>query len=201
MIEDENKKEVVYYQALLDSWVQTNIERDKTIIALSAGGIGLLVTLLTTVGVIGYLKIICVLGSFLGFTVAILIGINIFEQNGKHVENVLKGIKDKNSKLEINDRWLKVSFRFALGCMIALGLLTMFNFDFGGENKMMKEKIVIEKTTLKTHSLAGIQNLAPSDIGKSLQGIERLAPQQVQLESCSSSSESAQTTSATDSSK
>lgn len=47
----EQQKDVAYYSALVSAWIQTKMERDKTLASLSAGGIGLLVTILSTVGV------------------------------------------------------------------------------------------------------------------------------------------------------
>ena len=46
-----NAKEVAYYTALVDAWINTKMERDKSLLSLATAGIGLLVTLLTTVGI------------------------------------------------------------------------------------------------------------------------------------------------------
>lgn len=57
--EDENRnrilkepegKNIAHYSVLLDAWIQTRTERDKTLVTLSAAGVGLLVTILTTAG-------------------------------------------------------------------------------------------------------------------------------------------------------
>src|SRR4051812_12163082 len=45
-----DQKQVAFYGAVVTAWVETAMEKDKTLLSLSTGGIGLLVTLLTTVG-------------------------------------------------------------------------------------------------------------------------------------------------------
>ncbi|MGY0582644.1 MAG: hypothetical protein ACW7DV_11235, partial [Paraglaciecola chathamensis] len=44
-------KNVAFYSTLLSAWIQTKMERDKTLITLSSAAIALLVTMLTTVGI------------------------------------------------------------------------------------------------------------------------------------------------------
>lgn len=44
-------KNIAYYSVLVNAWIQTRMERDKTLVTLSAAAVGLLVTLLTTVGI------------------------------------------------------------------------------------------------------------------------------------------------------
>lgn len=48
--EIEDLKTVEYYSAAVTAWFNTALEHDKSILTLAAGGIGLLITLLTTVG-------------------------------------------------------------------------------------------------------------------------------------------------------
>lgn len=48
--EIEQQKSVEFYAAGINAWYNTSLEHDKSIFSLSAGGIGLLITLLTTVG-------------------------------------------------------------------------------------------------------------------------------------------------------
>ncbi|MFT0635166.1 hypothetical protein ACMFY5_24075, partial [Pseudomonas sihuiensis] len=44
-------KEVEFYSANLNAWFNTRFEHDKSLLTLSAGGVGLLITLISTVGV------------------------------------------------------------------------------------------------------------------------------------------------------
>jgi tRNA A37 threonylcarbamoyltransferase TsaD len=45
----ESQKKLAFYTAAVEAWVATRMEKDKTLLALAAGGIGLLATLLTAV--------------------------------------------------------------------------------------------------------------------------------------------------------
>ena len=46
----KQQKEVEFYATSVTAWYNTALERDRGLFTLSAGGIGLLLTLLTTVG-------------------------------------------------------------------------------------------------------------------------------------------------------
>lgn len=58
----KQQKELALYTAQVDAWVTTSFERDKSLLTLSAGGIGLLLTIL-----------------------------RVFQRNKKHLEAVLAG--------------------------------------------------------------------------------------------------------------
>jgi len=44
-------KNIAHYAAILNAWIRTKMERDKVLITLSAGGVGLLITLFSTAGI------------------------------------------------------------------------------------------------------------------------------------------------------
>ncbi len=46
----ESAKEVAFFSAVVGAWIETRMEKDKTLLSLATAGIGLLVTLLTAVG-------------------------------------------------------------------------------------------------------------------------------------------------------
>ena len=45
-----HQKDVEYYASSVNAWFNTSLEHDKSILTLAAGGLGLFITLLTTVG-------------------------------------------------------------------------------------------------------------------------------------------------------
>jgi nucleoid-associated protein YejK len=63
--EDYEAKQKAFYSAMIAAWLNTRLERDKQLLGLSVTAIGLLVTLLRTVGVSSLLQIILWLFSFL----------------------------------------------------------------------------------------------------------------------------------------
>jgi hypothetical protein len=49
--EEERLKKVEYYAATVNAWYNSTLEHDKSLLTLSAGGIGILITILTAVGI------------------------------------------------------------------------------------------------------------------------------------------------------
>ena len=60
-------KNIAFYSTLLSAWIQTKMERDKTLVTLSAAAIGLLVTILTTGWCKSALYSFCIYCSFYRF--------------------------------------------------------------------------------------------------------------------------------------
>jgi hypothetical protein len=44
-------KNIAHYSTLLSAWIQTKMERDKTLVTLSSAAIGFLVAILTAAGI------------------------------------------------------------------------------------------------------------------------------------------------------
>lgn len=59
MAEDARVRDDVYYAVLLDAFVNSRMERDKSLLALSSGGVGLTITLISTFGGGSNLQQIC----------------------------------------------------------------------------------------------------------------------------------------------
>jgi len=160
-------KNVQHYTVLLSAWIQTRMERDKTLVALSAGGIGLLVTILTAVGLPSLWMILLYLGAFSGFFVTIWTSIKIYQLNSEKLEHELRGYDSptyKSIDLEPYDR--RSFLGFALGALfaIAIGVSSAILAYLGAE-----EPHVSRKT----------QEMKPQEVPerRSLDGIEKLRPQ------------------------
>lgn len=78
-----NEKDVAYYSTLVTAWVETRMELDKSLIMLSAGGIGLLVTILSTVGARNLWELVLYAGAFISFLISIVTCITIFKCNSQ----------------------------------------------------------------------------------------------------------------------
>ena len=100
---------------LTTAWIDTRMEADRTMVALSAGGVGLLVTLLTAVTV-PRSWILWLYGlAFLGFLLAIGSGLAVFKRNANHLEEALADLEAAHSsrtrkKLRALDWLLMLSF-------------------------------------------------------------------------------------------
>src|SRR5207249_3464107 len=151
-----------FYSAVVSAWIDTKMERDKTIVTLSAGAIGLLVTLLTTVGAKTPWAIALYAGAFVSFGAATVCTIVIFHRNSDYLERVVQGSESKSKLLGWLDR-LSLIF-FGLGVIFAILI---------GANRLssgvsMKEQAKIQPDTTATSdsskeikSFNGIQNLKP----------------------------------------
>src|SRR5688572_7614081 len=83
------EKAVAFYAAMVEAWVATRMEKDRTLLALAAGGIGLLVTLLTTVAPTSawQLALYAVAGAL--FLATVILAIQVFDRNSHHLERVV----------------------------------------------------------------------------------------------------------------
>lgn len=177
--EIESQKRVEYYAASINAWFNTSLEHDKNLLTLSAGGIGLLLTLLTTVGLSSaeaLVLYICAITSFVVALVAILV---VFRRNRTHIEDILSGKSTSNdpllTKLDATALWA-----FGIGVLFT----AIIGIAAAVHSYSTKEKTMTNETTKKTEtvplreSFNGANNLQPStDFKKSFNGAGNLQPQ------------------------
>jgi hypothetical protein len=179
-------KNIAHYSVLLGAWIQTKMERDKTLVTLSAAAIGLLVTILTTVGIKSFWEVPFFAVAVVSFLVTIWSSLEIYQLNSKHLEDAIRGSSEKDPRLEKYD---KRSIRaFVVGSVAALiiGLLSAsFQIQKLKDNSMADKENTSQNagkqnTNLK-ESVNGISNLNPNNtLKKSLDGITDLSPQATQ---------------------
>ena len=121
-IELKEAKKVAYYSALIDAWIHTRMERDKSLLSLSAGGIALLVTLLTTIGTKNYIETTLYFLALLSFLATVIVCLVIFKRNSKHLKEVASGDRSKDSVLERLDYFSFWSFIIGVLLAIAVGV-------------------------------------------------------------------------------
>jgi hypothetical protein len=117
-------KDLAYYSALVGAWIETKMERDRTLVTLSAAGIGLLVTILTTAGIASQRWILWLYGgAFLGFVLTLLATLVVFGRNSRLIEQAVQGTSQESPKLRRLDLFSMTCFSFAVGCTIAIGFV------------------------------------------------------------------------------
>lgn len=116
-------KNVQFYMALATAWITTKTELDKTIITLSAGAIGLLITVLTAKGVAEGWHIGLFVISFIGYLIAIFTSLFIFQKNSKLIEAELRE-EEHNIKLERYDKLARWSFFIGTVAFVAIGIFS-----------------------------------------------------------------------------
>lgn len=179
--EIENQKRVEYYAASVNAWFNTSLEHDKSLFTLSAGGIGLLLSLLTTVGLSSAEEMVLYIGAIVSFVVALAAILMVFRRNRTHIEDILAGKSTSNdsllTKLDATALWafgIGVLFTAIIGIVAAV------------HSYSTKEKIMTNETAKKTEavplreSFNGASSLQPSiDFTKSFNGAGNLQPQPV----------------------
>src|SRR3990172_5718237 len=108
--EERRDKRVAYYAALVEAWLGTRMEKDRTLLALSAGGLGLPASFLTggrsvSCGQLVFYGIGAV--AFLAAVAAVLV---VLTRNSGVLEDAMAGGDGKDTVIEILDRVAMVGF-------------------------------------------------------------------------------------------
>lgn len=170
------QKEVEFYAAGVNAWYNTSLEHDKSIFTLSAGGIGLLMTLLTTIGVTSQALLWLYIIAIFFFLLALCSTLLIFRLNRAHVEEVLAGQTAGNSFLDKLD--LVALCCFGVGALFTgvVGVSAAFNsYETKGAN------VANEKQATKANVPTQLEK-SFSNVGRlqnSFNGIGRVQPQSV----------------------
>lgn len=93
-----SEKEIAYYSALVDAWVNTRMERDRSLLSLATAGVGLLITLLTTVGITSNVMYLFYGLGFVCFMITIIAAVMIFGWNADFIGELTKDENKRNYK-------------------------------------------------------------------------------------------------------
>jgi len=167
MSEDEESykdKDVAFYSATLTAWYTTKFEKDKHLLSLSTAGIGLLVTLATTVGVTQVCTAAMYVLAVISFLVCILSVLIIFGRNANHLQHLVSGTEDRDSILSLLDKLASSSFVFGIIFTLLVGLFSSIDKIKIQEAVMAKdsEKMVNTSTTTIERSVDGASAMRPS---------------------------------------
>lgn len=121
-VEEYEQKEVIFYSAMLNAWLNTRLERDKQLLGLSVTAIGLLVTLLRIVGVSSLLQFTFFSLALVAFLITVATIINILDKNSTHIENILNGSEDERETLKNLDKRAGISFIVGMVLIVIIGI-------------------------------------------------------------------------------
>jgi hypothetical protein len=125
MVEEQkqlDEKELAYYSALVNGWIETKMERDKSLLTLSTGGLGVLITLLSTMGVKELCELILYASASFCFVITIILCVIIFGRNANYLEKVIKGFQGDDPILTWADRLNSYAFIMAIIFSALIGL-------------------------------------------------------------------------------
>jgi len=176
-------KNIAHYQTLLAAWIETRMEQDKMMITLSAAAIGLLVTIITTVGIRGFWQYFFAIIAIAGFIVSTCSCLHIFQFNAKHLEENLRSQSTENTSKLLRKLDKLTIYSFYVGIVSAVLMAVFVSFQkTGGLTMAEKKQNTPKKVEKLQESIDGVKKLSPQEIeiGKSLNGIENLSPQNLQ---------------------
>lgn len=170
-------KEVEFYAANLNAWFNTRFEHDKSLLALSAGAVGLLITLISTVGVKSVEILILYILSLACFVVCLGALLWIFRRNAKHLEDVVRETAIDDQLLNTLDRTAVSSFMFGVILSAIIGISTAIN-SYIDEVTEMTEKTKNQGSVFVKDSVSGITSMRPNNepATSSVSGITNMKP-------------------------
>lgn len=181
--EVNQQKEVEFYAASVNAWYNTALEHDKSIFTLSAGGIGLLITLLTITGVTSSALLHLYIGAIVFFLLCLCTLLVVFRRNKVHIVQVLNGQNQPDAWLTVLDVSAMVMFAIGVSLTAIIGISAAVE-TFNKGKAMANEKDI--KQSGWVPSLESFNDLASlrssvngvEQLQRSFQGVASLRPQQ-----------------------
>src|SRR5437660_5580640 len=84
----ESPKKLAFYSSSVAAWFNTQLERDRSLLTLSAGGIALLFTPLATARTSSATNFVCYLLAIVCFLTCVVTVLWIFRRNAFHIEQI-----------------------------------------------------------------------------------------------------------------
>jgi hypothetical protein len=171
---DSKEKQVAYYAAGVEAWYLNRLERDKSLLTLSAGGIGLLISLVSAFGISSTESLILFILALIAFILCLSAVLWIFQRNTKHIEDVFSHDKGNDPLLTVLDNAAVSTFLAGVVLSSVIGIAAaVHSFETKGTT-MSDEK----KVTVFNDSVNGIRSMRPgqTDLGRSVNGAGKLSP-------------------------
>jgi hypothetical protein len=187
------EKKTAYYSALLEAWLATRMEKDKSLLMLSAGGVGVLVTLLTTTGIQSRLVGVLFGAALTCFMVSILLAVSIFGRNADYIHCLINDKQTNELGLRRRDAWMYWSFVLGVTLSIVIGFSSgIMKFKKQEAHMSDNKPVNVNTSTPETYkkSFSGLSELAPTSNPSSDQAQQSSGSNQGSGESSQSSGNS-----------
>lgn len=193
-----HQKEVEYYASSVNAWFNTSLEHDKSILTLAAGGIGLLITLLTTFGLSSVEALVLYIGAITCFLLALISVLVVFRHNRTYIEKVLAGkIAGNDPILAKADSIALWAFGVGVVFTAVIGISTAIHSYTSKESAMSNEPAKSTQSVPLRESFNGATNLQRSIEQRSFNGASNLQPQPIASTATPAASTPAPATSST----
>lgn len=159
-------EKVQYYSALINGWINTRMEADKSILTFSLSAVGLLFTILAAIKIEGTLIYLLFLFAIFCFLLCAVTTIKVFDKNSDLLQSIAN-----DTDVEKNDKVLKkldllknILFFVGLGLTFLLSIILVIQKTSEVEMAKKGSSNTVKKTVNITNkkSLQGFQNMKPS---------------------------------------
>lgn len=176
-MENTDPKQEEWKKNLLQAWIQTRMEFDRSVLTLSAGGIGLLITLLTTADQLAPSQFLLASLSVVGFLIALALVLFVFRKNADYLLALAKEDEYPRHHLATADKAIPRVFGISVFLSALAFLLPLADETLGRQPALES----VEKITTISSKMTDSRNLPKpppeKPIGKrSLDGIEAFKP-------------------------
>jgi hypothetical protein len=169
-------KNVEFYAANLNAWFNTRFEHDKSLLTLSAGAVGLLITLISAVGVKSVEILILYVLALLCFIVCLGALLWIFRRNAKHLEDVVSEIEKNDQLLDVLDRVAVITFMLGVVFSSIIGISTAI-YSYIDKVTEMTDKKISSKLVISQDSFSGVAAMKPySKAEISVNNVDKMRP-------------------------
>ena len=173
MAKDKEEKKNIFYSAIINAYIESSMERDRSLLYLCGGGIALLVTLMSTVGVHSICELILYIAAFLVLGTVIILILRVFRLNQNYLIQLASDKDPDEAPLKKIDSAIFILFIVGVCLLFTIGVLTSINQIISKEMTEMADDG--KKIKRVDESVKDLSKLHP-DAMKSLQDLAKLKP-------------------------
>lgn len=157
-------RETAFFSAVLAGWFATSLEADKSKLVLSAAGIGLLVTLMTTMDRFTFFQFVLYMIAIGFFVITLACILLIFTRNAHHLKKVIDEGATTDSLLKFLDNLSSACFFIAILFSMAIGFMNgLQSLNTIEETLMSNDQEKQTNSEILEKSFEGIAELKPKD--------------------------------------
>lgn len=173
MAKSLKSKEDIFYSAIVHAYIESSMERDRSLLYICSGGIAVLITLMTTVGVHSACELTLYILSFLSLGASIILILHIFKLNRHYLIQLDSNDKPDESELKKYDSIIYTLFIVGVSLLFAIAVITSIN-QLQSQEQAMSDKKDNNKKQID-ESVQDLSKLIPNK--KSLDDLAKLKPQ------------------------
>ncbi len=166
MTNDDNPsdpKNLAFYSSVVEAWIATKMQKDRSLLTLSSAGVGLIATLVSALSPSSWSVLTLLSGGALAFLVTIVSVIRAYERNADHLKAIVnEGTREDDPKLLRLDKTAFWGFVIGVALTGIGALVSNLQDPTATDEPMTADKSKPDnapKTDIR--SLSGLGDLAP----------------------------------------